>query len=246
MSAHGSRVVDSPGLGGNAEWVTQAEPNGLVMARDLFRLIAAAALVFGLAAGACAEDFDPDRATFDPDSKFVITPFGAIIGDPAQLTELGSGRTGFTYCATAPDKNRGLLLMASLVIPAQNGSDGGGHSMMMSVDQARTFIALLRKAPDWAKVAAENKVGLFSKPIGDVIGTEGEAEHLSIRFVSDAQSNGTVRIEHVLGGVTKAFSFGINPAQKFAAQAEYALEKGLAEMPDAAPAEDAEKSKLFE
>lgn len=216
------------------------------MACSLFRIVASAVLVLRLAAGAHSQDFDPDRANFDPETKFVITPFGAIIGDPAQLTELGSGRTGYTYCATAPDKVRGLLLMASIVIPAQDGADGGGHSMMMTVEQARGFVALLRKAPDWAKVAVENKVGLFTKPIGDVIGSEGEPEHLSVKFVSDAQSNGSVRIEHVLGGVTKAFGFGINAAQKFAAQAQHAVEQGLAEMPDAAPAEDAAKSKLFE
>lgn len=216
------------------------------MACGLFRIVASAVLVLWLAGAAYSQDFDPDRASFDPQIQFVITPYGAIIGDPAQLTELGSGRVGFTHCATTPDKNRGLLLMASIVIPAQDGTEGGGHSMMMTVEQAWTFVALLRKAPDWAKVAVENKVGLFSKPIGDVIGAEGEAEHLSVRFVSDAQSNGSVRIEHMLGGVTKAFEFGINAAQKFAAQAQHAVEKGLAEMPEAAPAEDAEKSKLFE
>ena len=139
-----------------------------------------------------------------------------------------------------------LLLMASVIVPAQDGAEGGGHGMMLPVEQARKFIAFLRKGPEWAKVASENKVGLFSKPIGGVIGQEGDAEHLSIKFVSDEESNGSIRIEHVLGGVTKAFGFGINPALKYAAQAEYALEKGLAEMPEAAPAEDAEKSKLFE
>ncbi|MDF1607740.1 hypothetical protein PZ897_06085 [Hoeflea sp. YIM 152468] len=204
------------------------------------------ALALGSLTSAGADTFDPDRASFDPESKFVITPFGAIIGDPAQLTDLASGRTGFTHCSAFPDKNRGLLLMASIVIPAQDGAEGGGHGMMMQVDQARAFIAYLRKGPEWATVARENKVGLFSKPIGDVIGTEGEAEHLSVRFVSDEQSNGSVRIEHVLGGVTKAFGFGINPALKYAAQAEFVLEKALAEMPDSAPAEDADKSKLFE
>jgi len=204
------------------------------------------ALVFGLAASVSADAFDPNRATFDPESKFVITPFGAIIGDPAQLTDLSTGRIGFTYCSAVPDKDRGLLLMASIVIPAQGGADGGGHAMMLPVEQARSFIAFLRKGPEWAKVAAENKVGLFSKPIGDVIGTEGDAEHLSIKFVSDEQSQGSVRIEHELGGVTKAFRLGINPALKYAAQAEFALETALAQTPDATPAEDAEKSKLFE
>lgn len=216
------------------------------MKQVLLVYFAVVTLVLGLGASAWADNLDPDRATFDPESKFVITPYGAIIGDPAQLTEIGSGRTGFTHCATAADKNRGLLLMASIVIPAQDGAEGGGHSMMMSVEQARDFISYLRKAPDWAGVAAENKVGLFSKPIGDVIGVEGDAEHLAVRFVSDEQSNGSVRIEHVLGGVTKAFRLSINPAQKFAAQAEFVLEKGLAEMPESAPAEDAQKSKLFE
>jgi hypothetical protein len=208
--------------------------------------LASGVLLAGLIGGACAEDFDPDRATFNPDSKFVITPFGAIIGDPAQVSDLSTDRIGFTYCSAVPDKNRGLLLMASIVIPAQGGADGGGHAMMLPVEQARTFIAYLRKGPEWAKVAAENKVGLFSKPIGDVIGTEGDAEHLSIKFVSNEQSQGSVRIEHVLGGVTKAFGLGINPALKYAAQAEFALETALAQTPDSAPAEDAEKSKLFE
>ncbi|MBU4528370.1 MAG: hypothetical protein KUA43_09300 [Hoeflea sp.] len=216
------------------------------MAYGLFRIVASVVLILGLAAGAQSQDLDPERASFDPEIQFVITPFGAILGDPAQLTELGSGRTGYTYCSTAPDKDRGLLLMASIIIPAQDGADGGGHAMMMTVEQARNFLALLRKAPDWARVAAENKVGLFSKPIGDVIGAEGEAEHLSIRFVSDDLSRGSVRIEHVLGGVPRAFGFGLNAAQKFAAQAEHALDKGLAETPAAPPDEDAEKSKLFE
>lgn len=216
------------------------------MKRGILKGLAAGLLLFGLAAGASADNFDPDRAAFDPESKFVITPLGAIIGDPAQLTDLATGRTGFTYCSAIADKDRGLLLMASIVVPAQDGAEGGGHAMMMPVQQARNFIAYLRKGPEWAKVAAENKVGLFSKPIGDVIGAEGEPEHLSITFVSNEQSNGSIRIEHVLGGVTKAFGLGINPALKYAAQAEYTLEKALAEMPDAAPAEDAGKSKLFE
>jgi len=208
--------------------------------------LAAAVLLAGLTGGAAAEDFDPDRAIFNPESKFVITPFGAIIGDPAQVNDLSTGRIGFTYCSAVPDKDRGLLLMASIVIPAQDGAEGGGHSMMLPVEQARNFIAFLRKGPEWADVASENKVGLFSKPIGDVIGSEGEAEHLSIKFVSDEQSNGSVRIEHVLGGVTKAFELGVNPAVKFAAQAEHALETALALTPESAPEEDAEKSKLFE
>jgi len=216
------------------------------MKQGILKGVAAGLMLFGLTATALAVDFDPDRATFDPDSKFVITPFGAIIGDPAQVTDLSTDRTGFTYCSAVPDKSRGLLLMASIVVPAQGGADGGGHAMMMPVEQARTFIAYLRKGPEWAKVAAENKVGLFSKPIGDVIGTEGDAEHLSIKFVSDEQSQGSVRIEHVLGGVTKAFGLGINPALKYAAQAEFVLETALAQMPGSAPAEDAEKSKLFE
>jgi len=216
------------------------------MAQGLFQVLATGVLVLGLSGGACAEDFNPDSATFDPESKFVITPYGAIIGDPAQVTDLSTDRTGFTYCSAIPDKDRGLLLMASIVVPAQDGADGGGHAMMLPVEQARNFIAYLRKGPEWAKVASENKVGLFSKPIGDVIGAEGDTEHLSIKFVSDEQSNGSVRIEHVLGGVTKAFGLGINPALKYAAQAEFALETALAEMPEAAPAEDAEKSKLFE
>ncbi|MEM5472139.1 hypothetical protein WNZ14_10425 [Hoeflea sp. AS60] len=216
------------------------------MKQGILKGFAAGLLLAGLTVCTYAGDFDPDRAAFDPESKFVITPFGAIIGDPAQVTDLSTDRTGFTYCSAVPDKDRGLLLLASIMVPAQNGAEGGGHAMMMSVDQARNFIAHLRKGPEWAKVAADNKVGLFSKPIGDVIGVEGEVEHLAIKFVSDEQSNGSVRIEHMLGGVPKAFSLGINPALKYAAQAEYALETALALTPDAAPAEDAEKSKLFE
>lgn len=216
------------------------------MMQGVGRVFAAIVVGLGLTSMAPADEFDPDRASFDPETKFVITPYGAILGDPAQLTDLATGRTGFSYCTAVPDKDRGLLLMASIVIPAQDGAEGGGHAAMMTVDQAREFIAYLRKAPEWAKVATDNKVGLFSKPIGDVIGGEGEAEHLSIKFVSDEQSNGAIRIEHVLGGVTKAFGLGINPAQKFATQVEHTLETALAQNPDAAPAEDAEKSKLFE
>lgn len=216
------------------------------MVCGLLRMVAAAVFSVCMLSVGFADGFDPDRATFDPESKFIITPFGAILGDPTQLTDLSTGRTGFTYCSTIPDKDRGLLLMASVIIPAQDGAAGGGHAMMLTVDQARVFIANLRKGREWATVAAENRVGLFSKPIGDVIGAEGEAEHLSIKFVSDAQNNGSVRIEHVLGSVTKAFGLDVNPAQKYAAQAEYALETALALTPDAAPAEDAEKSKLFQ
>ena len=129
------------------------------MKREISRWLAAGLLLAGLSGVAGAGDFDPDRATFDPESQFVITPFGAIIGDPAQVTDLSTGRTGFTYCSAVPDKDRALLLVASIVGPAQDGAEGGGHSMMMTVDQARTFIAHLRKAPEWAKVAAEMKKG---------------------------------------------------------------------------------------
>ena len=89
--------------------------------------------------------------------------------------------------------------MASIVIPAQDGAEGGGHSMMMTVDQARSFVALLRKAPDWARVAADNQVGLFSKPIGD--GDRRERARASICRSGSSptkQSKGSVRIEHVL------------------------------------------------
>jgi hypothetical protein len=106
------------------------------MRRGVFLALMISALLFGPVTGILAQEFDPDRATFDPESKFVITPFGAIIGDPAQVTDLSTDRIGFTYCSAMPDKTRGMLLMASIVIPAQGGADGGGHSMMMSVDQA--------------------------------------------------------------------------------------------------------------
>lgn len=216
-----------------------------ILFKGLTRVAAAIVLAGGLASAAIAEELDPDSADFDPQKQFVITPYGAILGDPAQFLELGSDRTGFTYCATAPNKERGLLLMASLVIPAQGNSDGGGHALMMSVDEARNFIAYLRKAPEWSKVAADNKVGEFSKLIGDVVGNEGAGEHLAVLFVSDDQSRGAVRIEHTLGGVNKAFLFGVNAGLKFARQAEYALEKAISEAPEAAPAEDASKTDLF-
>lgn len=216
------------------------------MIRKALWVLGIIGLAVAMAAGAQAQQLDPDNPAYDPDQQFVITPFGAILGDPAQLTDLATGRTGFTHASTVADKDRGLLVMASLIIPAQDGAEGGGHAMMLTVDRARDFIAFLRKGPDWAKVAADNKVGLFSKPIGDVIGTEGESEHLSIVFVSDEQSRGAIRIEHVLGGVTKAYRFGVNAALKYATQTEHALETALAQNPEAAPAEDAEKSKLFE
>ncbi|WP_394688635.1 hypothetical protein [Hoeflea sp.] len=216
------------------------------MTHRTIRAFAVAVFVLAFGAGAFAEQLDPDRSTFDPDKQFVITPFGAIIGDPAQLTDLTTGRTGYSYCSTFADKDRGLILMASVVLPQQDGAEGGGHGMMMTEQQARDFIAFLRKAPEWADVAAQNKVGLFSKPIGDVIGVEGDPEHLAVKFVSDAESRGSIRIEHMLGGVPNAFELAVNPALKFAAQAEHVLETALAQTPDAAPSEDAEKSKLFE
>lgn len=203
------------------------------------------ALAVVMTVGAQAQQLDPESSTYDPEQQFVITPFGAILGDPAQLTDIATGRTGYTHASAFADKDRGLLVMASLIIPAQDGAEGGGHGMMMPVDRAREFIAFLRKGPEWADVAAKNKVGLFSKPIGDVIGTKGEPEHLSILFVSDEESRGAIRIEHVLGGVTKAYLFSVNAALKYAAQTEHVLETALAQNPDAAPEEDAEKSKLF-
>ena len=127
------------------------------MRQGVFAAAMISSLVFGFVTGAGAEDFDPDRATFDPESQFVITPFGAIIGDPAQVTDLSTNRTGFTYCSAVPDKARGLLLMASIVVPAQDGAEGGGHSMMMNVDQARMFIAHLRKACGEPLIAGESE-----------------------------------------------------------------------------------------
>lgn len=216
------------------------------MLSKAWRGLAAFSVAATLATGAPAQKLDPENPAYDPDRDFVITPFGAILGDPAQLTDIATDRTGYTHASTFADKDRGLVVMASLIIPAQDGAEGGGHAMMLTVERARDFIAFLRKGQDWAAVAAENKVGLFSKPVGDVIGAKGDPEHLAILFVSDENNQGAIRIEHVLGGVTKAYWFSVNAAFKYAAQIEHALDTALALNPDAAPAEDAEKSKLFE
>ena len=50
------------------------------MGCGISRVFAVVVMLLGLTALAGAENFDPDRATYDPESKFVITPYGAILG----------------------------------------------------------------------------------------------------------------------------------------------------------------------
>lgn len=201
--------------------------------------------VFGLLLSANAWAFDPDNPEYDPELKFVITPYGAILGDPVQFNNIGAKTVGFTHVSTSLIEGMGLTIMAGLIEPAQDGKPGGGDSLMLNPTQALALVGALRKGPEWNEVAKENSVGEYAKDVEVILGS-ADGDHTKLVFVSDANSKGAMHIEKRVSGVWKKYQFSINAAQKLASTVEHHVLTMLEDQPAATPDGDAEKDKLFQ
>ncbi len=189
--------------------------------------------------------FDPEDSNYDPELQFVITPYGSVLGDPAQFLNIGSRMTGFTYISTTLAEGQGLLLMASLIEPAQNDKPGSGDVVMLNPAQALAMVGALRKGPEWAEIAKQNAVGEYAKDV-EILTGEADSDHTKIVFVTDASSDGVMHIEKRIAGIWKKYRFSINAAQKLANAVEHHVLTMLEDQPAATPKGDAEKDKLFQ
>jgi hypothetical protein len=189
--------------------------------------------------------FDPENPKYDPELKFVITPYGAILGDPVQFKNIGSQTVGFTHVSTSLIEGMGLTIMAGLIEPAQDGKPGGGDSLMLNPTQALALVGALRKGPEWNDVAKANLVGEYAKDVEVFLG-QADGDHSKVVFVTDADSNGAMHIEKRVSGVWKKYLFSINASQKFANTIEHHVLTMLEDQPAATPEGDAEKDKLFQ
>lgn len=201
--------------------------------------------VFGLVFLGNAWAFDPENPNYDPELKFVITPYGAILGDPVQFKNIGSEAVGFTHVSTSLIEGMGLTVMTGLIEPAQDGKPGGGDSLMLNPTQALALVGALRKGPEWYDVAKANAVGEYAKDVEVILGS-ADGDHTKIVFVSDANSNGAMHIEKRVSGVWKKYLFSVNAAQKLANTVEHHVLTMLENQPAATPGGDAEKDKLFQ
>lgn len=211
--------------------------------KHIFKLVTVAVL-FMVHTGA-AWAFDPDNASYDPELKFVITPYGAILGDPTQFKNIGSQMVGFTHVSASLVDGMGLTIMTGLIEPAQDGKPGGGDSVMLNPTQALAMVGALRKGPEWNDVAKKNAVGEYAKDVDIILG-EAESDHTKIVFVADANSNGAMHIEKRVSGVWKKYLFSINASQKLANTIEHHVLSMLEDQPAPTPEGDAEKDKLFQ
>jgi len=193
---------------------------------------------FAMAAG--------DPTSFDPNKKFTIMLGSAIMGDPALYRNLGTGLEGATVVSTAVTPATGLIIMASLIEPGQNGAPSGGSAIIFKPQEAAKAINLLRKGPKWATIAADNSVSDYSKTVGYIRGNEGDAETVAVVFVVTGDNQMAMQLEHLIGGKAKRYSFGINAAMKFSNQLLHYLASAGSEFAPDNPKGDAEKDKLFE
>ena len=187
-----------------------------------------------------------DSTKFDPNKKFTVMLGSAILGDPALYRNLGTGLQGATVVSTVVAPTSGLIIMASLIEPGQNGAPGGGSALMFKPQEAAKAINLLRKGPRWANIATDNNVTNYSKTVGYIRGNEGDQETVAVVFVVSADNQMSMQLEHVIGGKAKRYQFGINAAMKFSNQLLHYLASAGSEFAPDNPEGDAEKDKLFE
>lgn len=203
-------------------------------------------LLLALAAPLSLFANETEDTTFAPEKQFTIMLDSSVLGDPTPFTQLGTDRKRYTYVTHSLTEGFGMTVNFSPIIPLAEGeaaSSGGGH-LMMKLDEAGKMAAALRKAPEWAKVAKENKVGEYAKDIAVFLGEEN-GDHSKVVFVSDAANEGAIHIEQKIGDMWKKFRFSINGSQKAADTLEHLIEKAKSEMPPETPKGYSEKDKLF-
>ena len=187
-------------------------------------LLCAACLL--LAPGALAQSAG-DPTAYDPDREFTILEHGAALGDPALFLTANTGRDGFTVVTTSLSGDRFLTLL-SLVEPAQNGSEGSGHVLMLNAKEARAMIDVLRKGPLWVAMPRGSGDAAFNKSVVYVRGAPGGGEMIAVQL-SMTEGAPAMEIHHAVGGGNLRFQFAVHAAQKFANQIEHHLNKGLTE-----------------
>ena len=186
-----------------------------------------------------------DPSQFDPEKKFSILAGSAMMGDPAPYLNLGTGHEGGTVVTTVLNPQTGLIVMASLIEPGQNGQPGGGHGILLKPQEAALLINLLRKGPSWQKIARDNKVFEYSKTVGYLRGKEGDANSVSVVFVSNADQSMFMQLEHLIAGKSKKYRFNIDAGLKFSNQLLHFLASAGSEFAPDNPEGNADKDKLF-
>ncbi len=186
-----------------------------------------------------------DPASFDPKKTFAIVGGSAMMGDPALYINLASSAQGGTVVSTVMNPQTGLVIMASMVEPGQNGQPGGGHGILLKPQEAAKLINLLRKGPTWANIATENNVSDYSKTVGLVRGEAGKNDAVSVVFVVSSDNKMSMQLEHQVAKQSKKFQFDVVAAMKFSNQLLHFLASAGSEFAPENPKGDAEKDKLF-
>lgn len=170
-----------------------------------------------------AQDFDPNSSEFDPEKKFIITPYGAIIGDPVQLKVLGKDRVAFTVVTVTPT-TEGITTMLSLIEPQQNGEPGGGDVLMMSLVEVELLLKFLNETQN-ADVSSLEDYGERHKLVGRVAGPDAPMGEISVLFNATDIDRKNIRIVHVLGGTPLLYEFTANGIEKLIRQVGHFVDK---------------------
>lgn len=170
-----------------------------------------------------AQGFDPNSSEFDPEKQFVITPHGAIMGDPVQLKVLGKDKVAFTVVTVTPTAD-GVRTMLSIIEPAQNGEPGGGHALMMSLLEVELLLKLLNDTQN-ADVASLEKYGERHKLLGRVTEPNAPMGEIAVLFNAKDIERKNIRIVHVLGGTPQLFEFSANGIEKLIQQIGHFVDK---------------------
>ncbi|MEW7006633.1 hypothetical protein [Lentilitoribacter sp. EG35] len=172
---------------------------------------------------AYAQEFDPNSSEFDPDKQFVITPFGAIMGDPVQVKVLGKDKVGFTVVTVTPTSD-GVTAMLSIIEPQQNGEPGGGHALMMSLVEVEQLMKLLNDTQNADVVSLEN-YGEHHKLVGRVTEPNAPMGEIAVLFNAKDVERNNIRIVHILGGTPQLFEFSAAGIEKLIRQIGHYVEK---------------------
>lgn len=179
--------------------------------------------LFISALSAKADAFDPNSSEFDPEKQFVITPYGAILGDPVQLKVLGKDKIGFTFVTVTPSAD-GVRTMLSIIEPQQNGEPGGGHALMMSLGEVELFLKLLNDTQN-ADVTSLENYGERHKLVGRVTEPNAAMGEIAVLFNATDIERKNIRIAHVLGGTPQLFEFTTSGIEKLIQQIGHFVEK---------------------
>lgn len=183
-------------------------------------------LLFALSLSALsvqAQELDPNSSKFDPEKKFVITPYGAILGDPVQLKVLGKDNVAFTVVTVTPTAD-GIRTMLSIIEPQQKGEPGGGDVLMMSLVEVEHLLKLLNDTQN-ADVASLENYGERHKLVGRVTEPDAPTGEIAVLFNAKDVDRANIRIVHVLGGTPQLFEFTANGIEKLIRQIGHFVDK---------------------